>query len=128
MLAAVQGLLRLCWSARVRVAASLGACRRRPRASTAAARSAAARTSSLPPAPAPTLPRTVPAPRRDPAPPVQSKIAETKDLMKKKAQEIEKGRMDAMRGGPGAGRWLAARFAGGAQHSMAAAAGHWRTM
>lgn len=32
---------------------------------------------------------------------IQSKINETKDLMKKKAMEIEKSKFDAMRGGPG---------------------------
>jgi uncharacterized membrane protein YgcG len=32
---------------------------------------------------------------------IQSKINETKDLMKKKAVEIEKQRMEASRGGPG---------------------------
>ena len=34
---------------------------------------------------------------------VQSKINETKDLMKKKAMEIDRSKIEAMRGGPGGG-------------------------
>jgi hypothetical protein len=38
---------------------------------------------------------------------VQSKINETKDLMKKKAMEIDRTKMEQMRGGPGGGRGMA---------------------